>query len=162
MRSSPQIATRSPSVVGHARLERDGLSRADALADDEPGAGLEGRREAHRTQPGIARLQAPDRGVALRHRRKARAVDVEREDPLDLARRGARLGGARDLDDELAVLAAHARPGGPPLAVGHEREVQVAHLPAAPVHRRREALEEADRRVQRERAARLERVLPGH
>ena len=138
------------------------MRRADALADDEPGTRLEGRREAHRAQPGITRLQAADRGVALPHRREVRAVDVERQDPLHLARRGPRLGGARDLDHELAILAAHARPGGPPLAVGHEREVQVAHLPAAPVHRRGEALEEADRRVQRERAARFERVLPGH
>ena len=147
-------------LLDDAGLERHALRGADALADDEPGAGLEGRREAHRAQPGIARLQAPDRGVALAHVGEARAVDVEREDPLHLARRGARLGGARDLDHDRPVAAAHAGAGGPPFAVGHEGQVQMAHLSPALVHRRREALQEADRGVQRERPARLERELP--
>ena len=64
-------------LLGDARLERDGLRRADALADDEPGAGLEGRREAHRAaardsapagarSPGRAR---PPRGSPSRRRR---------------------------------------------------------------------------------------------
>ena len=162
VRSSPQIATRSPSSSVMRALSATACAARMRWLRTNQAPASKGDGKLTGPQPRIARLQATDRGVALAHVGKARAVDVEREDPLDLARRGARLGGPRDLDHELAVLAAHAGPGGPPLAVGHEGEVQVADLPAALVHRRREALEEADRGVQRERPARLERVLPRH
>ena len=67
------------------------------------------------------------RRIALGHRGEARAVDVEREDPLDLAARRAGLRGA-EISTRARRRGAHAARPRPAVAVGHEREVQMARV----------------------------------
>ena len=77
-------ADRLAEPFGDPRLDRRRLGDADAVPDDGPGRGLVGGPEPHRAQSRVPALDVADHRVALAHRGKSRAVDVEREDPLHL------------------------------------------------------------------------------
>ena len=118
-------------LIAQAALDRGGLPHADPLAEDRPRRGLVGRVEQDRAQPAEAALQLADERVPSADVLEFGAVDIDREDALDVpAGLAGQVLGRRALELAANALAALAESDDhrPPVAVDCPGEPQLAGL----------------------------------